>query len=148
MERITSWPRLSAGRDGPTIAALHLYSQIVGKVAVALLPWRNHGWHLTLRLHPRGLRTEPPYGPRGPFELGLDLVDHAATLSDAGGLRTLPLRPMSVARFHAEFEGMLGEAGHEARIHPAPNEIDPAVRFAEDTEERAYDPDSAARLLG
>jgi hypothetical protein len=59
-----TWPELSEGRDGPTVAALHLFSQVVGKVAVALLPWRNHGWHLTLHLHPRGFRTEPLHGPR------------------------------------------------------------------------------------
>ena len=57
-----AWPELSEARDGPTIAALHLFSQIVGKVAVAVLPWRNHGWHVTLHLHPRGLRTEPLHG--------------------------------------------------------------------------------------
>lgn len=144
----TLWPELSQERDGPTIAALHLYSQIVGKVAVALLPWRNHGWHLTLRLHPRGLRTEPLYGPGGAFELGLDLVGQEATLADGSGLRSVPLRPMSVARFHADFAAMLREAGHAVRIHPAPNEVDPAIPFAEDAEERSYDPDGARRLLG
>ncbi|HYI40133.1 MAG TPA: DUF5996 family protein [Allosphingosinicella sp.] len=142
------WPQLSEARDGPTVAALHLYSQILGKAAVALLPWRNHGWHVTLRLHPRGLRTEPLYGPAGPFELGLDLVAHEFTLSDAGGVRRLPLRPMSVAQFHADVAAQLGAAGHSVRIHDRPNEIDPALPFAEDRESRAYDPDSASRLLG
>ncbi len=52
------WPPLGEG-DAPTIAALHLFSQIVGKVATAVAPWRNHGWHLTLHLTPRGWRTEP-----------------------------------------------------------------------------------------
>ena len=144
----TYWPRLSEARDGPTIAALHLYSQMIGKVAVALLPWRNHGWHLTLRLHPRGLRTEPLYGPGGPFELGLDLVGHAVTLADANGTRTLPLRSMPVASFHEGLTAMLDEAGHRVRIHGAPNEIQPAIPFAEDGEERDYDPESAERLLG
>jgi hypothetical protein len=144
---MSHWPELSAARDGPTIAALHLYSQILGKVAVALLPWRNHGWHLTLRLHPRGLRTEPLYGANGPFELGLDLAGHAVTLSDAQGIRSFPLRPMSVAAFHAAATALLAEAGHAVRIHPAPNEIEPATPFEEDREPRAYDPGSATRLL-
>src|SRR4051812_40508835 len=94
------WPELGGARDAATIATLHLMSQIVGKAAVALLPWRNHGWHLPLRLHPRGLRTEPLYGAGGPFELGLDLVDHVLTLSDAAGVRTVPLGPMCIADFH------------------------------------------------
>ncbi|HEU0133850.1 MAG TPA: DUF5996 family protein [Allosphingosinicella sp.] len=142
-----SWPPLSEARDGPTIAALHLYSQVLGKAAVALLPWRNHGWHSTLRLHPRGLRTEPLYGPGGPFELGLDLVAHEFTLSDGAGARRIPLRPTTVAQFHSEVTGLLRESGHEVRIHPATNELDPPVRFAEDDSARAYDRDSASRLL-
>ncbi|MEA3017849.1 MAG: hypothetical protein QOI38_2571 [Sphingomonadales bacterium] len=142
------WPELSEARDGPTIAALHLYSQIAGKVAVAALPWRNHGWHATLRLHPRGLRTEPIHAASGTFELGFDLIDHAFTLAGPDGMRRAPLRPMSVAEFHAEAARMLRDAGHELRIHSAPNEIDPAIPFAHDEEPRAYDQGSARRLLG
>jgi hypothetical protein len=142
------WPPLSEARDGPTIAALHLYSQILGKAAVALLPWRNHGWHVTLRVHPRGLRTEPLYGSGGPFELGLDLAGHEAVFADSAGSGRFPLRPMSVAGFHGDLMALLAEAGHEVRIHKAPNELDPAISFAEDDEPRAYDPDSASRLLG
>jgi hypothetical protein len=141
------WPHLSEARDGPTIAALHLYSQILGKAAVALLPWRNHGWHVTLHVHPRGLRTEPLHGPAGTFELGLDLADHEFTFADRSGVRRLKLRPMSVAIFHADVMGLLKAAGHEIPIDPAPNELDPAIPFASDDAPRAYDPDSAARLL-
>ncbi|HYW16066.1 MAG TPA: DUF5996 family protein [Allosphingosinicella sp.] len=143
-----SWPQLSEARDGPTIAALHLYSQIVGKAAVALLPWRNHGWHVTLRVHPRGLRTESLYGPGGPFELGVDLVDHQFTFVDGSGARGVPLRPMSVAQFHGEAMELLRSAGREVRIHGATNELDPAVRFDSDETPRHYDGDSASRLLG
>ena len=56
---MTDWPELTEARDRPTIVALHLFSQVVGKVPTALLPWRNHGWHLTLHVTPRGVRTEP-----------------------------------------------------------------------------------------
>lgn len=145
--KAADWPTLSEARDGPTIAALHLYSQIIGKAAVALLPWRNHGWHVTLQVHPRGLRTEPLYGAGGPFELGLDLVDHEFTFADGYIVRRLPLRPMSIAEFHGGLMERLKAAGQEVHIHGRPNEIDPAVPFTEDRELRAYDRDSAARLL-
>jgi hypothetical protein len=142
------WPLLTEARDGPTVAALHLYSQIIGKAAVALLPWRNHGWHVTLRIHPRGLRTEPLYGSGGPFELGLDLVDHEFTFADGNIVRRLPLRSTSIAEFYGGLMDRLKAAGHAVRIHGRPNEIDPARAFSEDLEPRAYDRDSAARLLG
>src|SRR5215212_3391859 len=130
-----AWPELDAARDAPTIAALHLFSQVAGKVAVALLPWRNHSWHATLHLHPRGLRTEPLHGAGAPFELGFDLVDGAFTCADEAGIRSLPLRPMSVADFHGEALDLIRRP---LRIHAAPNEIDPAIPFTEDRQPRAW----------
>jgi hypothetical protein len=62
-------------------------------------------------------------------------------------MRTLKLRPMSVAQFHGEVRTLLRESGHSFRLHPAPNEIEPAVPFAADHRPRAYDRDSASRLL-
>jgi Family of unknown function (DUF5996) len=144
----SAWPELSAERDRPTIVALHLFSQVAGKVPTALLPWRNHGWHLTLHLTPRGLRTEPVHAEAGTFALAFDLVDHVFLLEDRGGRRELALGPMSVADFHDAAMTMLREAGYPVHIHPAPNEVDPAIPFAEDKEVRAYDSDSARRLHG
>jgi hypothetical protein len=141
------WPELREHRDAPTIAALHLFSQIAGKVAVAALPWRNHGWHSTLHLTPRGFRTEPIHWGADTFELAFDLVDHCLLLESAdGSRRNVPLRPMSVADFHAETLAMLADARIELSIHGRPNEIEPPLRFDEDREIRIYDPDSAERL--
>jgi len=142
------WPPLSAEADGPTIVALHLFSQVIGKVPTALVPWCNHGWHLTLHVTPRGLTTEPIHTPGGTFAMSLDLIDHLVALDDGRGRRTLPLKPMSVADFHAEFMAMLTAAGHDVRINGRPNEVEPAIPFAADRGQRAYDPDSARRLLG
>ncbi len=141
------WPALSATRDRPTIVALHLFSQLLGKVPAALLPWRNHGWHLTLHVGPRGLSTEPIYAPGDVFTLALDLVDHQLVYEDSARRMTASLGPTSVADFHALVMKILAKAGHEIRIHAAPNEIEPATPFAEDHAPRAYDRDSAARLL-
>jgi len=143
----TSWPLLTAD-DRPTIVALHLFAQVLGKVPTAILPWRNHGWHLTLHVTPRGLATEPVHGPGGAFTLALDLVDGLVLLEDRSGRRALPIGSMTVADFHRAVMTLLAGAGQDIRIHPAPNEIDPAIPFAEDTAPRAYDPDAARRLLG
>ena len=116
-------------------------------MAVALLPWRNHGWHVTLHVHPRGLRTEPLRGSAGDFEVGFDFVDHAFTVADRSRTRTLQLGPMSVADFYGGAMALLAEAGHEVRVSQVPNEVAPANPFRADTAPRAYDPDSATRLL-
>ena len=143
-----AWPELTAARDRPTIVALHLFSQVIGKVPTALLPWRNHGWHLTLHVTPRGLVTEPIHAPAGAFSLGFDLAGHQLVYESAAARMSVPLQPMPVADFHGLVMAMLERAGHEVRIHAAPNEIEPAIPFAEDKEARAYDPDSARRLHG
>jgi hypothetical protein len=140
------WPFLSAERDRPTIVTLHLVSQLIGKVPTALLPWRNHGWHLTLHMNPRGLATEPIHvGPRV-FDLSLDLVEHRVVLGHpyAGGSVAIPGKSMAAIRF--ELLELLASAGLPLDYHGAPNEVEPAVPFAEDEAPRRYDPDSAARL--
>jgi hypothetical protein len=143
-----TWPPLSAAADGATIATLHLFSQVVGKVPTALVPWRNHGWHLTLHLTPRGFRTEPIHAAAGPFELMLDLVDGTFLLEQEGERLTLPLAGRSVAAFYHDVAATLARAGHDVTIDGAPNEIDPAIPFAQDDKARDYDPTSAGRLLG
>lgn len=143
---VTNWPILTAERDRPTIVALHLFSQVIGKVPTAVLPWRNHGWHLTLHLTPRGLATEPIHAPAGVFSLAFDLIDHAFVLDSPAARMSVPLQSMPVADFHGIVMAMLERAGHKVAIHAVPNEIDPAIPFAEDKEVRTYDPDSARRL--
>jgi hypothetical protein len=140
------WPPLSEARDGPTIRTLHLLTQIAGKVPTALLPWRNHGWHLTLHVGPRGLTTEPVHAEEGTFTLGFDLVDQLFVLEDRHGRRTLPLGPTDVAAFHEAAMRMLADAGYRVRIHERPNEVEPAIAFPEDRAPRAWDDDSARRL--
>jgi hypothetical protein len=145
---MSSWPALSAERDRPTIVALHLFSQVLGKVPTALLPWRNHGWHLTLHVGPRGLATEPIHGAGGVFTLALDLAGQEFVYESPTQRLSVPLGPMAVADFHASVMALLTGAGHDVHIHAVPNEVDPAIPFAEDHEQRAYDRDSANRLLG
>ncbi len=147
MQRDFDWPELGEARDGPTIATLHLVSQIVGKVAVALVPWRNHGWHVALHLHPRGLRTEPIHMASGTFELGLDLLAHAFTIDNGKGRFEVPLRAVAIADFHDEVMAALADAGHLVRIHARTNEIEPVVELKADRELRPYETDSAERLL-
>lgn len=146
---MTSWPEIDPARDAETLAALHLFSQVVGKAATAVLPWRNHGWHLTLRLHPRGMRTEPLFLDSGTVELDLDLAGDALRIvDDRGGRQTVALRPMSVADFYGETHDALARLGHRIAIDRRPNEVDPAIAFTEDMAVRGYDGDSARRVHG
>jgi hypothetical protein len=51
------WPALEYAHWQPTCAALHLWTQIVGKARLAQTPWINHSWHATFYLTARRLTT-------------------------------------------------------------------------------------------
>lgn len=144
------WPILDPQRDSETFAILHLASQMLGKIRLRHSTWQNHGWHLTLRPNASGLTILPTADGDGrSFTLGLDLCAHGIALTVSDGARELlPFAGRSVADLHADLIAMLDSHGLPSRFHGTPNEIVDAVPFAEDRRPRAYDPDSAARLLG
>jgi len=144
----TQWPELPYAAWRDTRDTLHLWTQIVGKIVLAQTPWLNHSWHVTLRVSARGLRT--PLVPCGDRELEIefDFVDHVVVLrSSDGGLRTVALRPISVADFYQQIMTALGELGFEIRIVPMPNEIVDAIPLTDDRTHASYDRDHAHRFF-
>jgi len=95
------WPRLPLASWSATAATLHMWTQIVGKIRLALSPYVNHWWQLPLYVSARGLGTSAiPYRDRL-FEMEFDFLDH--NLAIRGSSRTtkyVPLFPRSVADFY------------------------------------------------
>ena len=78
-----------------------MWTQIVGKVRLALTPLVNHWWNVPLYVNSRGLTTSLMPYKNEPFELTFDFLDHQLVLSTTGGLRkVLPLTAMPVADFY------------------------------------------------
>ena len=97
------WPHLPYEEWHETRAALHLYTQVVGKYRLARTPWINHSWHATLYVNARGLTTSLVPDAAG-IEITLDLLRHAVIGQAADGRSAeLMLGPMSVAAFHRQF---------------------------------------------
>ena len=142
-----SWPSLPVAEWEATRDTLHMWSQVVGKVRMALAPPVNHWWHTTLYLSPRGLTTSLiPYG-QGGLEMEFDFRRHQLTLETSEGeRRAVALEPKPVAQFHAETMAALGELGIAVEILPRPVEVVTAIPFPEDYEHAAYDPDAAQRF--
>lgn len=123
---------------------LHLWTQVVGKIRMALTPPVNHWWHVMLYLSARGLSTGPIPIPAGVLDIEFDFVEHRLVLRTSdGGERVLPLAGQSVASFYEGTLKALGELGVEVRIHPVPNEVEVAVPFADDVEHCTYVPEHA-----
>ena len=141
------WPALPVADWQDTRDTLHLWSQVVGKTALALAPPLNHWWGITLRVTGSGLATPLlPVGGRG-LEVAFDLVDHELRLSTTDGRRrTMRLEPRSVADFYAEYRRHLDDLGVEVEIHPVPVELPEVVPFAEDTVHASYDAAAVGRF--
>jgi hypothetical protein len=142
-----SWPALPLASWQDTYATLHMWTQMVGKVRMALTPLVNHWWNTTLYVSPRGLTTSKiPYRDRS-FELCFDFLDHQLRLNTSDGLsKSLPLVARSVADFYQEFMSMLRDAGIEVKIWKMPVEVPNPIAFDCDREHASYDPASAQRF--
>ncbi len=135
------WPSLPLDSWKDTCATLHMWTQIVGKVRLALTPLVNHWWNVPLYVSARGLTTSRiPYGERA-FEIWFDFIQHQLVLETSDGtVKTLALAPRSVADFYQEFMGMLRSAGIEVKIWHMPVEIPKPIAFDQDHIHKSYDP--------
>lgn len=143
----TNWPSLPVGEWQDTYETLHMWTQIVGKIRLALVPKINHWWHSTLYVTPRGLTTSSiPYGNIS-FEICFDFVSHQLQIETSNGqTKTIPLAPRSVADFYQEVMNGLRDLGIEVRIWTTPQEVAEPIPFEQDRKHSAYDREYARRL--
>src|SRR5687768_12255605 len=106
------WPALPLDAWRETRDTLHMWTQVVGKVRLALTPTVNHWWNVPLYVSARGLTTsEISYGDRW-FDAEFDFVDHVLRIRlNTGEERLVQLAPRTVADFHAETMSALGSVG-------------------------------------
>ena len=142
-----SWPSLPLEAWKDTCATLHMWTQIVGKIRLALSPKENHWWNVPLYVSSRGLTTSPiPYGDRV-FELEFDFLDHQLRLRLSNGLsRHLPLEPRTVADFYHDVMAMLRSADIQVKIWKMPVEIPNPIAFDQDRVHASYDREYAHRF--
>lgn len=143
----TAWPRLTLTEWEGTRDALHLWTQIVGKIRLAVAPMVNHWWHVPLYVSARGLTTSLMHvGSRG-LEIQFDFVEHHLDLQTTDGQsRQIELQPTSVAGFFGAVMAALDDLGMAVPILPRPVETPQAVPFPDDTVVRPYDHDAARRF--
>jgi len=144
---MTLWPELPLASWADTAATLHMWTQIVGKVRMALAPPVNHFWHVPLYVSACGLRTSTiPYGARS-FEIEFDFLEELVSIRDnAGAAKSVKLYPRSVADFYAEFMAALRSLAIDVKIWPMPVEVPDPIRFTDDTVHHSYDADAVRRF--
>ena len=145
--RSESWPQLDYRVWQESCATLHRWTQIVGKIRLALSPPVNHWWHVPLYVTSRGLTTSPmPYGAET-FQIDFDFIDHRLRIAASDGRSDgMALAPQSVAAFYRELSARLTALGLAVPIWPMPVEIADPVLFDRDKAHAAYDPDMVNRF--
>jgi hypothetical protein len=134
------WPELPYAAWKDTYATLHMWTQIVGKVALARAAPLNHSWGIAFHLTPRGLRTgRLTCGDRS-FTMAFDFLDHQLMIETSDGLRrAVPLAPRPVADFYRDVMGTLDEMGLSTRIWPMAVELPSPFRLDRDVVHHSYD---------
>ena len=138
----SAWPELRFAEWRDSGATLQLWTQIVGKLRLALSPWLNHGWQVPLYVSARGLGSSAMHVGSGRLiEVEFDLVDHRLVIrsSDAAE-RGFALAPMSVASFYRRFMAELAAINIRVAINLHPNEVADPIPFPDDETHAAYDP--------
>jgi Family of unknown function (DUF5996) len=143
----TAWPELRLEVWKDTYATLHMWTQIVGKVRLALSPRINHWWEVALYVNAVGLTTSAIPYKQLVFEIQFNFLEHNLTIAICDGQqRVLQLRPQSVAAFYAEFMSALQSLDIDVHIWPMPVEVPNPIRFDRDTQHASYDPAYAQRF--
>jgi hypothetical protein len=147
MSREEAWPSLPLAEWRDTCATVHLWTQVVGKVRLALAPMVNHWWQVALYVTARGLTTSPmPYGERA-LQIDFDFIGHRLDIAVNDGRRDgFALEPRSVADFYREVMGRLEALGMPVHVWTMPVEIPDAIPFDQDHQHASYDPDYANRF--
>jgi hypothetical protein len=135
------WPDLPFAAWSETCNTLHLWTQIVGKVRIALTPLINHWWNATFLVTARGLSAPAmPYAGRT-FDIIFDLVNHRLLIETSDGhAEDIALKAMAVADFYSEFMQRLRGLGVDIHIWAMPGEIENAIPFDRDRIHAQYDP--------
>ncbi|MBA3829297.1 MAG: hypothetical protein H0X33_10200 [Taibaiella sp.] len=133
------WPVLHYPAFIDTITTVQLFTQIVGKIRLRMAPRLNHSWHVTLYVSARGLTTGSiPYAG-GIFQLKFDFIDHHLSITTSQGTGALvSLSSQSVASFYKELFAKLHSLGIQVQIYACPNEVEPAIPFAQDEVHSTY----------
>lgn len=104
------------------------------------MPWVNHSWHVTLYIAPHGFTTGSIPYEKGVFQIDFNFLTHELLIGTSTGEHTtIKLYARTVASFYAELMAEMARLSIPIFIHRAPNEVDPAIPFAEDTTHQSYD---------
>jgi len=139
---VNSWPELPLSEWKDTYDTLHMWTQIVGKIRLALTPTVNHWWNTTLYVSPRGLTTSTMHYNGRLLQIDFNFIDHQLIIETTDGpAKTIDLRPRSVADFYQQTMDALNSLEMPVKIWTTPVEVADRIPFENDEKHASYDPE-------
>lgn len=130
-----------------TYDTLHRWTQIIGKIRLALTPKLNHWWNSTLYITPRGLTTSSMYYNGRLLQIDFDFIAHLLFIITADNpTKTIALRPCSVAEFYQETMLALRSLEMPVSVWTTPVEVPDRTPFEQDKKHTSYDPEYVQRF--
>src|SRR5437762_2887110 len=135
-----TWPALPFDAWKDTYATLHMWTQVVGKLCLALTPRTNHFWNVTFQITSCGLVTPLLKSNDRAFTICFDFISHRLViLCSDGATETIPLQPRTVAEFYRLVMEALHRLGIDVHIWTMPVEVPNPIRFELDTVHKSYE---------
>jgi hypothetical protein len=144
---VSSWPALPLLEWKETYDTLHMWTQVVGKIRLALTPRANHWWNTALYVSPRGLTTSTMYHNGRLLQIDFDFVDHKLLIETTDvPPKSIDLRSRTVADFYQETMAALNSLEMPVKIWTTPVEVANRIPFERDQKHASYDPEYVGRF--
>ena len=121
-----------------------MWTQIAGKVRLALEPMVNQWWQVHLYVSARGLTTSLMHAGDVGVEMEFDFIAHRLEIRTSRGEHgRVALEARPVADFYTATMNALRQVGVRVSIWPRPVEVEESIPFPGDFQHTAYEPTAA-----
>jgi hypothetical protein len=143
---VEGWPELPYEPWRGTRHTLHMYTQVIGKLRLALSPFEPNWGHVPLYVSARGLSTSPMPTGHSTIDVEFDFIDHDLVIRRNDG-RT-ERRPLggTVADFYEDVMGLLRRLDVDVALSLTPTEVPDPIPFPDDRTHDTYEPEPVSRL--
>ncbi|HMQ70175.1 MAG TPA: DUF5996 family protein [Ignavibacteria bacterium] len=139
-QKKNNWHPLPYNDWKKTLDTIHLFSQIIGKIRLALMPMQVEWAQIPFRLTSRGMTSDRMPVNFGSLDITFDFITHDLFLHASNGRSiSFPLSGKSVSGFYSEVFEALKELGIETEINPMSVEMKVPVKMDTDEEHKTYD---------
>ncbi len=140
------WQRLQWNEWRDTANTVHLFTQIIGKVRLALMPMQAEWAQVPLTLTSSGIASLGMPARYGTLDILFDFIAHELKFhSSDGRTKSFSLKNKSVAEFYKETFNVLKELDIKIKINPMSVEMKTAIKMDTDEEHRTYDETAVRR---